>query len=101
MRYGYLATMRTKPGHRDDVVAILLGGEDGLRAAGCDLYVVGTSADEPDLVWVYEVWLSKEHHVASLELPETKAAIAKAMPMLTGEFTGQPLDIAGGLGVPR
>ena len=100
MRYGYLATMRTKPGHRDDVVAILLGGEDGLRAAGCDLYVVGTSADEPDLVWVYEVWLSEEHHAASLELPETKAAIAKAMPLLTGEFTGQQLDIAGGLGVP-
>ena len=100
MRYGYLATMRTKPGHRDDVVAILLGGEDGLRAAGCDLYVVGTSASEPDLVWVYEVWLSEEHHAASLELPETKAAIAKAMPLLTGEFTGQQLDIAGGLGVP-
>ena len=27
------------------------------------------------------------------------AAIALAMPMLTGEFTGQELAIAGGLGV--
>lgn len=97
MRYGYLATMRTKSGHRDDVVALLLDGTDGLRAAGCGLYLVGTSVSDPDLIWVYEVWLSEEHHAASLELPETKAAIAAAMPMLTGEFTGQQLDIVGGL----
>jgi quinol monooxygenase YgiN len=92
--------MRTKPGHRDDVVAVLLSGTDGLRAAGCDLYVVGTSDGDPDLIWVHEVWPSKAHHDASLELPATKAAIATAMPMLTGEFTGQELDVAGGLGVP-
>jgi quinol monooxygenase YgiN len=100
VRYGYLATMRCKPGHRDDVVALLLGGEDGLRAAGCDLYVVNTSGDDPDLVWVYEMWPTKGHHDASLRLPETRAAIATAMPMLTGEFTGQELAVARGVGVP-
>jgi quinol monooxygenase YgiN len=95
--YGYLATMRTKAGHRDDVVQILLSGLDGLRAAGCRLYVVGVSATDPELIWVNEAWESKAHHDASLQLPETKAAIARAMPMLTGEFTGQELTIAGGL----
>lgn len=99
VRYGYLATMRTKPGRRDEVVALLLGGEDGLRAAGCDLYVVGTSDADEDMIWVYEVWRSKAHHAGSLELPETKAAIGAAMPMLTGELTGQELDIVGGLGL--
>jgi quinol monooxygenase YgiN len=95
--YGYLATMRTLAGHRDDVVRILLGGLDGLRQAGCRLYVVGVSESDPELIWVNEVWESKEHHAASLRLPETRAAIARAMPMLTGEFTGQELTIAGGL----
>lgn len=92
--------MRVKPGHRDEVVATLVGGADGLRAAGCDLYVVGTSDSDKDLVWVNEVWVSKEAHDNSLQLPETKVAIAKAMPLLTGEFTSQELDIVGGLGVP-
>ena len=92
--------MRTKPGHRDDLVTILLAGEDGLRAAGCDLYVVSTSGDDPGMIWVYEVWPTKGDHDASLELPETRAAIATAMPMLTGEFTGQELVVAGGVGVP-
>ncbi len=82
------------------MVAVLLGGEDGLRAAGCDLYVVATSPSDPDLIWVFEVWPSKEHHHASLELPETRAAIAAARPLLTGELTGQELDIAGGVGLP-
>jgi quinol monooxygenase YgiN len=100
MRYGYTGTMRVKPGHRDEVVATLLSGADGLRAAGCDLYVVGTSDTDKDLVWVNEVWASLEAHDASLQLPETKAAIAKTMPLLTGEFTSQELDIVGGLGVP-
>jgi quinol monooxygenase YgiN len=95
--YGYLATMRTKEGHRDEVVEILLSGVEGLRAAGCRLYVVSVSETEPDLIWVNEVWDSKDHHAASLQLSETRAAIARAMPMLTGEFTGQELTVAGGL----
>lgn len=102
MLYGRTGTMRVKAGHRDEVVATLTSGQEGLRAAGCHVYVVGTSDDDKDLVWVYEVWDSKEAHAASLRLPETKAAIAATMPLLTGEFTSQALDIAGGLGVaPR
>ena len=45
------------------------------------------------------MWQTKEHHDGSLQLPETKAAIGKAMPMLTGEFTRQELTVVGGLGV--
>lgn len=101
MNYGYIASMKTRPGHRDDVVAILTGGADDLRRAGCHLYLVGVSASDDVTIWVSEVWETKEHHDASLQLPETKAAIAKAMPMLTGEFTGEELTVAGGLGVPR
>jgi quinol monooxygenase YgiN len=92
--------MRVKAGHRDEVVATLVGGADGLKAAGCDLYVVGTSDSDKDTIWVSEVWVNKEAHDDSLQLPEVKAAIAKTMPLLTGEFTSQELDIAGGLGVP-
>jgi quinol monooxygenase YgiN len=95
--YGYLATMRTTAGHRDDVVAILLSGVDGLREVGCRLYLVGVSPADPELIWVNEVWESKEQHEAALRLPETTAAIDRALPMLTGDFTGQELTIAGGL----
>ncbi|MFF7985127.1 putative quinol monooxygenase [Streptomyces sp. NPDC007901] len=98
MAYGYIGSMRTRPGRRDEVVAILLSGTDRLGELGCRSYVVGLAADDPDAIVVTEIWESKEHHDASLRLPETKEAIATAMPLLTGEFTSRELTIAGGLG---
>ncbi len=91
--------MKTQSGRRDEVAAILTSGAGGLGAAGCHLYVVGLAATDDVTIWVTEVWESKAAHDASLQLPETRAAIAEAMPMLTGEFTGQEITIAGGLGV--
>jgi quinol monooxygenase YgiN len=99
MAYGYIGSMRTTPGHRDDVVSILLSSVDNLRKLGCHLYIVSVSDVDDDTIWVSEVWQSKEHHDTSLALPEAKAAISKAMPMLTGEFTSQELSVVGGLGV--
>ena len=99
MAYGYIGSMRAKPGLRDEIIGILLSGADGLRAAGCQVYAVCTAPDDADVIWVSEIWDSAERHDASLHLPETRAAIARAMPMLTGEFTGQDLTVAGGLGV--
>jgi quinol monooxygenase YgiN len=97
--YGYLGSMRTKPGHRDDVVALLISGTDGLRAAGCLLYVVNVADSDPDRIWVYEAWQSKAEHDASLQLPEVREAIGRAMPMLAGEFTSQETIAVGGLGL--
>jgi quinol monooxygenase YgiN len=97
--YGYLGTMRTRPGQRDEVVRSLVDGADALTAAGCRLYVVSVSEEDPDCIWINEVWESKEKHDASLQLPEVRAAIQATMPKLTGEFTSQELRVIGGLGV--
>jgi quinol monooxygenase YgiN len=93
--------MRTQPGRRDEVVAILLRDVEGLREAGCDAYIVSVSDDDEDAIHVMEVWRSAEQHKASLELPAVKAAIGEAMPMLTGEFASRELTVAGGLGLAR
>ena len=99
MEYGYIGSMKTKPGRRDHVMSILLAGVDGLRKAGCHLYVVGSAHADDNTIWVSEVWESKDHHDASLQLPAAKAAISQAMPMLTGEFTSQEFTVQGGVGV--
>jgi quinol monooxygenase YgiN len=99
MTYGYIGSMKTIPGHRDDVVSILLSDVDSLKEAGCDLYIVSVSDADDDTIWVSEVWQTKQHHDASLQQPEAKAAISKAMPMLTGEFVSHELTVVGGFGV--
>lgn len=99
MTYGYINSMKARPGRREEVVAILLRSADSLRSMGCDLYVVSVSQTDEDTIWVTEVWHTKERHDAALQLPEAKAAVEEAMPMLTGEFNSQELTVRGGLGV--
>ncbi len=98
--YGYIGSMQTRPGKRAEVIDLLLAGLDALPAAGCLSYVVSACATDDDRIWVTEVWESAEHHAASLQLPETRAAIARVMPLLTGEYTRQETRVVGGLGVP-
>ncbi len=99
MPYGYIGSMKTQPGKREEVVTILLSGLDGLRRAGCVQYTVGVSPADDVTIWTSEVWGSKEQHDASLQLPEAKEAIARAMPMLTGDFTRTETAVRGGLGL--
>jgi quinol monooxygenase YgiN len=99
--YGYIGSMKTKPGHRDEVLNILLSGlsSPDKLAAGCEMYLVTHSNSDDVTIWVSEVWQTKEHHDASLQLPETRAVIAAAMPLLTGEFTSQEVTVVGGVGL--
>ena len=101
MRYGLSVTIHVKPGQRDAVVDILMRDVEASGALGCDLYVVGVSDEKPDVVYVTEVWASRQAHHASLDDPAVKAAIGEAMPMLTGEFHSTEFSVAGGLGVPE
>jgi len=65
-----------------------------------DLDPLRTSAQgDADTIWVSEVWESKEHRDASLQLPDAETAIGTAMSMVQATFTTQDLKVVGGLGV--
>jgi quinol monooxygenase YgiN len=59
------------------------------------MYEVGISDDEPDTVFVAELWTSAEAHRASLQLDSVRAAIQEAMPLLSGEMRGTRFTVAG------
>jgi quinol monooxygenase YgiN len=99
MSYGYIGSMMAKPGKRDEVIAIMLSGVEGLRSAGCLQYTVGASADDHVTIWTCEVWGTKDEHDASLRLPEAKESIDRAMSLLAGDFTRVETDVRGGLGL--
>jgi quinol monooxygenase YgiN len=81
-RYGLHGKMVAKPG-MGDALASILGAAYALQDdPGCELYVIHRSADEPDSVWVSEVWVEQAAHRASLETPETRAMIEEAMPLM-------------------
>jgi len=84
-RFGLYVKFTAKPGERDTLVGILLEGEDAMQAMEeCELYIVNVSDTESDIIWVTEVWSSPEAHQASLDHEDTKASIARAMPLIAG-----------------
>ena len=94
MTYANVGTLGAVPGKRDELVAHLTRSNPALSDAGCLLYEVGVS-DEPDTVFVVELWTSVEAHRGSLQLPEVQASIAAARPLLSGEFGGFSFDVVG------
>lgn len=74
-----------RPGQRDALVEHLLRAADSVRSvAGCQLYLINTSPDEPESVWVTEVWRSQTEHDASLTIEDTRKAISQVLPLLAG-----------------
>lgn len=95
MTFANVGTLGARPGQRDELVAILTRHNDVLREAGCLLYEVGINEDEPDTVFVMELWESAGAHQASLSLDSVRAAIEEAMPLLSGEMGGYRFNVAG------
>jgi len=97
--YGLIGKMRTVPGQRDTLIAILIEGVQGMP--GCLSYVVAQDASDPDAIWITEVWDSQDSHKASLTLPVVQQAMAKGKPLIAGfgeRFETQPIG-GHGLGV--
>jgi len=94
MTFANVGTLGVLPEHRDELVAHLTRHNEVLTEAGCLLYEVGVG-DEPDTVYVMELWTTAEAHRASLQLPAVQQSIAQARPMLSGVFGGFRFEVAG------
>jgi len=80
--YGLIGKMTAHPGKRDELIAIL---SEGIRdMPGCQIYIVATDPSDPDAIWITEVWQTKEHHQASLQLPAVRDAITRGRPLIAG-----------------
>lgn len=95
MTFANVGTLGALPGRRDDLIALLTRRSTELADAGCLLYEVGGTADDPDTVYIMELWTSSDAHAASLALPGVQAAIAEARPLLSGRMGGFRFDVAG------
>jgi quinol monooxygenase YgiN len=95
--YGLIGKFLAAPGKREELIAIMLEGS--VPMAGCLSYVIARDPASTDGIWITEVWDSKDNHAASLGIPEVKATIARAMPLIAGfgeRFETEPL---GGVGL--
>jgi quinol monooxygenase YgiN len=100
MTYGLLGKFSAQPDMRDDLVTYLLQAAKLLeRNSGCIHYTVSTS-DEPEAVWVCEVWTNVAAYDASLEPEDIQALIQEARPLIAGTSDQTQLTVKGGKGLP-
>lgn len=95
--YGLIGKMTAQPGKRDALTAILVNGVAGMP--GCLSYVIANDPAQADLIWITEVWESKEAHAASLQLPSVRDAITKGRPLIAGMERVAETSPVGGSGL--
>ena len=78
--YGLVAKLTVLPGRREEVIVLL--AESSCNMPGCFSYVIAKDAASEDVLWITEVWESRESHDASLSLRAVQAAIPKVRPLL-------------------
>lgn len=90
-----------KTGLADELANILIEASQLVSTAkGCKLYVVSRDKNDPNAVYVTEIWDSKDDHDNSLKIEGVRELIMKAMPMIDGQpQKGQELEILGGTGI--
>ncbi len=94
------AKATAKPGRGEALAAKLLEVAQGLRETpGCQLYLINRSKDDPDVVWVTELWQSQEQLDEALETPEARAGIPQVLELVVeGGFERLELEPLGGVG---
>ncbi|MCA0374578.1 MAG: antibiotic biosynthesis monooxygenase [Gemmatimonadetes bacterium] len=95
--YGLIGSFIATPGSRDALRDILLASTGDMP--GCRSYVVYEDTNDENTLWISEVWEREEDHRASLQLPEVRAAIAQAKPLIAGFGAHHVVRPVGGVGL--
>ncbi|MGY4100396.1 putative quinol monooxygenase [Nocardia sp. R16R-3T] len=81
--------MTALPGRRDELIALL---RDGFRAGGNDsgllTYSINTAFDDPDTVWLTQLWIDKEAHDTTTRSEPVTAVTRQVSLLLTGQPEG-------------
>ena len=101
---GRYVKMTARPRRGEELAGTMLRVADSLRGTdGCELYLINRSTEDPDVIWVTELWSSQEALDASVRQLRTEAGeaqLAQVMALLTGGPERIDLAPLGGLGCP-
>jgi quinol monooxygenase YgiN len=78
--FGQINKITAAAGKREELLRLVISGSD--KMPGCRSFVVAKDAEDADVIWVTEVWDSPDLHKASMDIPDVKASVEQAMPMI-------------------
>ena len=102
MSYALINRLTARPGQRDRVAQILIeSGKLFEENAACIFSVVSESAEDANVLWVTDLWTSREEHEAALKQPKLRPFIEEAVPLLEGMPEQIEIRPIGGKGLPQ
>jgi quinol monooxygenase YgiN len=97
--YGQQAKMVIQPGKRDECIAQLKDIIAVLQhTPGCVYYLISTT-EEPDVVWISELWTSKEAKDALAANPESVQAMKELTPFIASIAERAAMTVVSGFGL--
>jgi quinol monooxygenase YgiN len=80
--FSVFGRMTALPGRRDELIAVL---REGFEAGGDDCgllaYSINTAFDDPDTVWLTQLWIDKAAHDGTTR-SDAVAAVSRRVPAL-------------------
>jgi quinol monooxygenase YgiN len=102
-RVGRYVKFSAQAGSGDALAKVLLRVAASLEATpGCELYAINRAADDPDVVWVTEVWASQQSldgSLAMLRTDEGGSRLAEVQALLAGAPERIDIEPLGGVGL--
>ena len=96
-RHSVYGSLTAQPGKGEELRGYLLeAAREMEQMEDCYCYIVGVKDDEPDSVYVFEVWESPDAHRASLSMDVFRNLIEKAKPIIVDMQDYPSLTILGG-----
>jgi quinol monooxygenase YgiN len=88
-----------RPGKRQKVIEILLESAKPFQSnAACVLYLVYEDNDDPNVIWVEDLWTDETEHKAELAKPGLQAYVKEAIPLLEAMPEQIHVNLVGGKG---
>lgn len=101
-RIAQFAKFTAKPGHGGDVVATM---ETALAAArlesGTEVYAIHVAGDQPDVVWVYELYSDTDAHAAHSSSAATAQMRTSLADLLAEPTVVLRSSVHAGFGLPH
>lgn len=83
MKFGMQAVITAQVGKGEELADILKEGVEELMANDdCQVYLIQVSVEEPEKVYISELWSNEQAHKSSLTNPVVRAVITRAMPLI-------------------
>lgn len=84
-KYAMFGKLTAQPGKREELADKMLSSSETLNdMEGCIYYILHAAEDNPDELWITELWENEEAHAASLKNEKVRELIGRCRHLIAG-----------------